>query len=167
LNGTLVVDINFRLDTRQAYNFTIVSAAEGQCGAAAGTPARRQTGGPLSSFQMVKINFNQNRDCPPDYGSATSSNSYAVLIKPSSSGCGGDDNTLLTALIAGTPPLHCRFVVLSASSKICAVAGQVWWAERWCWWWLALWPAWLRRGSGCAGGGGPWPASTIGSVIMR
>jgi hypothetical protein len=102
LNGTLVVDIDFRLDTRQAYTFTIVSAAEGQCGASAETPARRQTGGPLSSFQKVKINFNQNRECPPNYGSATSSTSYAVLIKPSSSGCGGDDNTLLTALIAGT-----------------------------------------------------------------
>ncbi|ELR22193.1 uncharacterized protein ACA1_126740 [Acanthamoeba castellanii str. Neff] len=101
LNGTLVVDIDFRLDTRQAYTFTIVSAAEGQCGASAETPARRQTGGPLSSFQKVKINFNQNRQCPPNYRSATSSTSYAVLIKPSSSGCGGDDNTLLTALIAG------------------------------------------------------------------
>lgn len=60
-------------------------------------PSKRQSFGDGRAFRQIKINYQQENECPPTSDSEGSGTSFAVLIKPTS-GCGGSDDT---ALIAG------------------------------------------------------------------
>jgi hypothetical protein len=138
--------VSFPIQGTTAYNFTVVSAPSGTCGVAvrqSGTllscptsdrkPNSSRGAGPVgdgTAFRQIKINYQQENECPPTSDSESSGTSFAVLIKPTS-GCGGSDDVgLIAGLTAGTLPTS----LFSTHGRLCRFkrrgADQAWWAER-------------------------------------
>jgi len=100
LDGTLEFDVSFPILGTTPYNFTVVSAPNGTCPPVQ-LPTKRQSVGDGTAFRQIKINYQQENECPPTSDTEGSGTSFAVLIKPSS-GCGGsDDAALIAGLTAG------------------------------------------------------------------